>query len=753
MKLQSTGRLPKKNASHLSRVRAVVAIRTTPVQQDWHHGVRAAVPGLLIVALATCLNLSAQTQAVSTEEEEKAMAGLYGSEEMLSIASGYLQPLAKAPSTASVITEADMRAVGATDIDDVLETVPGLHVVRNGQSYSPIYTFRGVHSQLNQQVLMMVNGIPITDLFGGGHTLYWGGMPVEAISRIEVVRGPGSAMYGADAAAGMINIVTKSGQDIKGVEGGVRIGSFNTYDAWGLIGGNRFGFDVAVMVEYHKTDGQRRIIDADLQTLFDTLFGTQVSRAPGAVDLQRDNLDARLDVARGPWRFRAGLQQRKMGMGFGMVGALAPGVHYTSERWNTDLTWHNPKVADNWDVEAQLSYLDHANRADRNNIAFPPGVRLPIGPNGQVDFQSTNLVTFPDGYIGVPDQFARTTRATLSGNYSGFAQHLLRIGGGFNYSTMRVAERKNFGLDPVTGLPINGTRMVDVTGTSAAYLAGEPDRKNYSLYLQDEWKFAQDWTFTGGARYDYFSDFGSTINPRLTLVWETRYDLTTKLMYGRAFRAPSFQDLYSINAPFDFGNPNLKAENMDTVELAFDYRPRHDVRLGWGVFQYRWRDIIGFVPNADGVTTRAQNSGRQTGYGGELEAEWKASTTVTLAGSYSYQKSTNETLGHDAGYAPHHQIGVRANWEFLPNWEISSQAKRIMDRDRAAGDTRPAIADYTWVDLTLRGRKIWERFEVTFSMRNLFDADAREPSTPSSAVTNDLPLAGRSFFGEIRFEF
>jgi iron complex outermembrane receptor protein len=328
------------------------------------------------------------------------------------------------------------------------------------------------------------------------------------------------------------------------------------------------------------------------------------------------------------------------------------------------------------------------------------------------------------------------------------------MGAGYNYNKLRVTESKNFGLDPATGLPIKGASLVDVSNTSAAFILGQPYRRNAYYYLQDEWKFAKDWALTGGVRHEHFSDFGNTTNPRVALVWQTRYDLTTKLMYGRAFRAPAFWELYLVNAPFTYSNRNLKPETMDTTELAFDFKPRDDLRLGWSLFHYQWKDIIGVVPDANGVTATARNSGAQTGHGSKLEAEWKATDTVKLSGNYSYQKSTDDMLNHDAGNAPHNQIYLRANWRFLPDWQFVPQAKRISGRERVAGDTRPPVADYTWVDMTLRCKNIQERWEAAFSVRNLFNADAREPSPgPGAALPNDLPLAGRSIYGEIRFDY
>lgn len=111
------------------------------------------------------------------------------------------QPVRRAPSTATVITAEDIEASGAVDLDEVLETVPGVHVSRSYFSYKPIYVFRGVHGVTNPHVLMLLNGIPVTNLYHGDRGQFWGwnGLPLENIQRIEVVRGPGSALYGSDA--------------------------------------------------------------------------------------------------------------------------------------------------------------------------------------------------------------------------------------------------------------------------------------------------------------------------------------------------------------------------------------------------------------------------------------------------------------------------------------------------------------------------------------------------------------------------
>lgn len=92
---------------------------------------------------------------------------------------------------------------------------------------------------------------------------------------------------------------------------------------------------------------------------------------------------------------------------------------------------------------------------------------------------------------------------------------------------------------------------------------------------------APDWTLTAGVRHDRYSDFGDTTNPRLALVWEAAYNVTAKLMHGRAFRAPSFSEQYTIN-PVSTGNPDLKSERVGTTEFALAWAPRTELRSDGG---------------------------------------------------------------------------------------------------------------------------------------------------------------------------
>lgn len=688
----------------------------------------------LLYVCATLLSAGVANAALSDEEE---LAFAYGDKSTVSIATGSALPISRAPAVASVITADDIRAIGATDLDEVLETVPGLHVSRNNLAYSPVYTIRGIRSEFNPQVLMLMNGIPMTSVFLGDRGLIWGGYPVENIARIEVIRGPGSALYGADAFSGVINIVTKSASEIGGTQLGARAGSFKTGDAWLLHGGTLGPVDVAAYLRVGTTEGAREPIFADAQTALDAGFGTNASyasRAEGVTQTGRDALDASIDLGHGNTRVRAGIKERtNVGTGAGVAQAIDPVGTNSNRRINADITYHDKDFGENWDVMFQASYLQM--RELSHVVLFPPGAF-----NG----------AFPNGMIGAPEKWERHARLGAAAFYTGLDRHRVRLGAGLeDHQLYRVRERKNFTFTFVPGVgnvptPLGG--LVDVSAT-APFMTPRTRRARY-VYVQDEWNFAKDWHLTTGVRHDNYSDFGSTLNPRMAVVWEAAYNVTAKLLAGRAFRAPSFTELYSANNPVTTGNPNLRPERIETLETAVAWQPVSDMQLNLSLFRYRMQDIIRFVPNADPTSgSTAQNSGGQKGHGLELEAVWDFSRSLRFSGNYAYQRSKDERTGSEAGYAPQHQVYARADWRFAPSWRLHGQVNLVADRKREAGDPRSPVANYRTVDLTLhRGSGRSDQWEFSVGVRNLFNTDVREPSLAPGQIPNDLPMPGRSFY-------
>jgi iron complex outermembrane receptor protein len=688
----------------------------------------------LPLTLATLLLAHAPAaRSADLHGEEDELAMVYGDKSTISIATGSKQQLRRAPAVATVITAEDIAAMGASDLDEVLETVPGIHVSNAPNTYSSLYLIRGIYSGQNPQTLMLQNGVPMTTLFQGNKGNIWGGYPVENIARIEIIRGPGSALYGADAYSGVINIITKNAADIAGTHVGVRAGSFHTRSAWIQHGSKAGELDIAAYLRTGTTDGQRRIIEADAQTARDRTARTSASLAPGPVNVGYDAVDANLGLGYRKWRLNVGYKLRDdLGTGAGISSALDPVGKEKSERFNTDLSWTDTQLAPGWGAGATASYFEYRQRIPVDLRLWPPGTRFPTG-------------LFPDGMIGHPDTSERQLRLSAFATYSGFAGHSIRAGVGHDdLNLYETATYKNYMFD-AAGVPIPAGAVADYSLIQPFML---PQRRKVDyVYLQDEWQFAPDWALTAGVRHDRYSDFGGTTNPRLALVWDAALDVTAKLLYGRAFRAPSFSEQYGINNPVQRGNPNLSPETISTLEAAFAWQARRDLQLNLSVFSYTMDDIIRAVPNpAPAPGSTFSNTGGQHGHGMELEAVWDATRTLRLSGNYSYQRSIDESTGRDAGYAPHHHLYARADWRFAAGWMAGTQLNWVADRKRAAGDNRPPVADYKTVDLTLRSLRGNGRWEFGATVRNLFNADAREPSPAPGLIPNDLPLAPRAIY-------
>ena len=156
----------------------------------------------------------------------------FGDADFISLATGRAQNIRKAPAVASVVTANEIKEMGALSLQEVLDTVPGIHVSVAPGNYLPTYLIRGITSTFNPHVLLLINGLPMTNVFLGNRGQAWGGMPVESIVRIEIIRGPGSSVHGADAFAGVINVVTKSANNISTSNYGLRSGSFATHSGW-----------------------------------------------------------------------------------------------------------------------------------------------------------------------------------------------------------------------------------------------------------------------------------------------------------------------------------------------------------------------------------------------------------------------------------------------------------------------------------------------------------------------------------------
>ncbi len=650
----------------------------------------------------------------------------------ISIATGSESSLRRAPAVATVITADDIRAMGARTLEQVLETVPGLHVSTSPISGMPIYVMRGLYGQTNTKILVLQNGMPLTLAYSGDRGPLTVESPAENIARIEVIRGPGSALYGADAFGGVINVITKGAANIEGTQVGANVGSFKTRNFILQHGGKVGEVKVGAFLQVGRTEGHKEIITADTQSGRDKIFGTKASLAPGPVNLGYRSIDANLDLSYEKWRLRSTWkQQTEIETGAGISFSLDPVGRGRIERITNEISWTDPQFAKNWGVGLSLGHFDYKQRITTNYVLAPPGTRLPTG-------------TFPIGMIGHPAYADRQFRSSAYVIYSGFVGHTIRVGIGHDdinlYETTTI---KNH-LPSPAGVPIPQPQVADYSLISP-FVTPHRRKVNY-MYFQDVYQFHRDWSLTAGVRLDHFSDVGKTVNPRLALVWDASLNTTMKFLYGQAFRAPSFNELYGVNNPVFTGNPTLQPETIKTIEMAVAWQlPQKGLGINVNVFKSNSDKIIQQVANpVAGTGFTFQNAGKQTGRGLEFELNYEVNKKLHISGNYSYQKTIVTNTNSDAGNAPHHRLFGKAEWRFTEGWILTPQVNWVADRKRTLGDTRPAIRNYTSLDLSLRTTK-FKNFDLLVTVRNLSNADIREP-TPPGGIPDDMPLARRSFF-------
>lgn len=690
------------------------------------------------------------TPALAVTEDELLALPLeeLGNQEVL-IATGTPKPLAETPATTSVITARELEAMGAQDIGEALEAVPGLHVSNGSFQYAPRYFIRGITSTYNPHTLVLVNGIPQTSLFVGDRgerlpNLY--SMPVKLLDRIEIIRGPGSAVYGADAFAGVINLITKAPSETAAGQLSLSAGSFDTQRATllhsGSLGPVRGIFSLTAFTSGGDDDA---IITHDAQSNIDELApDPPTSLAPGAAATGVRYVDIRSDLEWDDFRLRLGwMQAWDTGTGQGINDALDPHNHFEHYRGNIDFGWRSAELVEDWELEARLSYLYGAFRNDGINL-FPAGTCFPMIP------PDITPNCFPDGVMGRPNLAEENLRADVTALFSGRDNHRLRLGSGFLWADLfKTTDRNNYVTGDIFPEPRPGP--VDVSDTPAVFQP-ENQRSSHYLFVQDEWSFAPAWELTAGLRYDDYSDVGSTTNPRLSLVWNTSPTLTSKLIYGEAFRPPAFLELYGTSNPVALGNPDLKPEKLESLELALGWKPHETLSWDLNLYQFHIHDFIDFVSDS-GQTFTARNTARINGQGGETELRHQLGDALQLLVNYSRQRTRNRS-GESLGLAPREEAHLRTCWLFAPRWQLTPQLNWIGKRERQAGDARDSLDGHVTADITLRN-VMSKNLDFSLVARNLFDADVREASRgpgPNQLIPNlrnDLPQAGRNLTLEL----
>ena len=609
-----------------------------------------------------------------------------------------------APAVTTILTSQEMRKNGARTLHEALEQVPGLHIFPSDLDLAASkVSIRGIQTGFSPQVLFLMDGSPLNDLLNG-HPGFVFKMPISIINRIEIIRGAGSALHGADAFSGVINIISKKHDNIID-QVGTRYGSFNTWESWVnktvMMDDLSIGLNLSIMQS--DGDNARELTDKGGYTgSLDTRYDTGYFHA----DLSYKEIDVNLLIER----------SRDLGVGIGRKHYLDPEGYVDRDKILTDIKHTNKNWFDTTIIKTKIyfSYLD----------------------------SQVNNNPFHDYRQGKP--YAKEYLHGISSNliYTGFDNHTINFKIGYEYGEIDPSQRRNFDNGGFDG------ELIDITDDPNLTYMLEQTRMNYYGLVQDEYKIDEDLILTTGVRYDYYDDFGSTINPRLALVWKANNDITLKTMYGRAFRAPTFGELYTLNSPGLGGNPDLNPETIDTYEIALHYEAKIHTKVN--LFYYQAKDLIDYVEDITTGIYVAQNIKDQTGYGAELEIEYFITNEIGFIGNYSYQHSQNTDTKERVANVPAHQAFAQVQYKPTIDWNINTQYFYIGKRYRESTDIRDDLDADSIVNLTIERTNILKGLDALLSARNLFDADYVEPSI---SIEDDYPMPGRYLFAELRYRF
>jgi iron complex outermembrane receptor protein len=278
-------------------------------------------------------------------------------------------------------------------------------------------------------------------------------------------------------------------------------------------------------------------------------------------------------------------------------------------------------------------------------------------------------------------------------------------------------------------------------------LQDERSSDTLGLYAQDEIKLHEQLALTAGLRFDRYGDnFGSTLNPRMGLIYNPSPTATLKALYGQAFRAPNpFERFYNTEQA---NQPELKPEKIKTYELVYEQYFGHRYRLGASLYHYDVEQLITQTQTELGDQYFANlDKARATGV--ELEAEAKFDSGVRLAVSYALQRAEDQTTQQELSSSPHHL----AKAQFTAPLHAQVLASLELQYNGSSRTIRAARSDdFLVANFTLLSQKLLRGLEVSLSVYNLLDERHAYPGSGDN-VQDVIEQNGRSVQGKVTYRF
>jgi iron complex outermembrane receptor protein len=221
-----------------------------------------------------------------------------------------------------------------------------------------------------------------------------------------------------------------------------------------------------------------------------------------------------------------------------------------------------------------------------------------------------------------------------------------------------------------------------------------------------------------------------------------------KVMYGTAFRAPTFAEVYNVNNPVLNGNLAIKPEKVRTLELGFEAKFTDELSSGVTFFHNNIRDII--APSAG----LYQNTSVVKTQGVELSGKFKFSRGRYLEGNYSYVNAKNNTSGVYLPDIASSRGNIMFNWQFSDQFNMYADAFMQSSTSRVATDTRGRLGGYTLMNMTLIAKQLSSSLsgmELRASIYNLLNRKYASPS-PVNSIPQDYTMPKLNFMIEARYK-
>jgi outer membrane receptor for ferrienterochelin and colicins len=608
----------------------------------------------------------------------------------------------EAPASVSVVTADDIELFGYRSLADVLRAQRGFYLSTDGLNW-----FAGVRGFLlpdewNARLLVLVDGRPTREIiYNQTHLDEDFVVPMEAIKQIEIVRGPGSALYGADAVFAVINVVTKDGADVNGAQvklsGGTQatgridaLIGFKTESDWDLLG-NLSGYTSQGDDHIHF-DGINdadhnfgNIVDSDYEGVYSGFFKAKKGEFTATVDFesrQKDNSDA----------------------------TYLP-------------SWYDPGSM----------HEDRGNFTLKFDHEVTQGQTLHVmAYYGQYSYNQHWQV---DNGVGGPLQFYTTTASDKwfgeEINYDWQVNKRLHLLAGVESTQAITAHQEDY----ETGDGI-------VLDTNQSY-------SDYGIFAEAEEKLTPWLDLTAGGRLDQVQRIGQSISPRFAAVITPDSKDTFKAMYGRSFDRPNLYELFYSSPGSNTPNPNLQSEICDTYELEWERENKEGWRTILDAYVWRLSDAIDNVQLPDG-SEQSQNVGTDWAHGleGEVDKKWDTGATLRVYGSVSSAQRNSDDLTHSPVWSAGTSLAIPI---FNRRTFLSVEPVFVGSQFSDSGQkTQPTYITNVFVT----SKEFVRNVDLQFGFYNLFANYARLPrGNQFDQYEQTIPYPSPEFLASVTYRF